>query len=215
MGQDSNQSYIAFAGSTRLATGDLQQVAMEARALIERSGHDMIIIFDANTSHPMDVDFRDPLPQVPGPTRATGAQASKASLHLTTATDTAPATTSEGASPNPTRRSPGRPKLGVVAREVTLFPRHWDWLSRQPGGASATLRRLVEEARRSTADEVRVREARESCYRFMTAMAGNEPGYEEAVRALFAGNCERFQEETAQWPADVRDHARGLAERSC
>ena len=65
------------------------------------------------------------------------------------------------------------------------------------------------------AHEVRVREARESCYRFMTAMAGNEPGYEEAVRALFAGNCERFQEETAQWPADVRDHARGLAERSC
>src|ERR1700739_3037247 len=43
---------------------------------------------------------------------------------------------------------PGRPKLGVVAREVTLLPRHWDWLATQPGGGSVALRKLVGEARR-------------------------------------------------------------------
>ena len=108
-------------------------------------------------------------------------------------------------------RQPGRPKLGVVAREVTLLPRHWDWLNAQPGGASVTLRKLVEEARRATAGEVRVREAREACYRFMSIMAGDAPGYEEALRALYADDRERFESFTEQWPEDVRHHARRLA----
>jgi len=99
----------------------------------------------------------------------------------------------------------------VVAREVTLLPRHWEWLNEQPGGASVTLRRLVEDARRSTAGETLVRRAREACYRFMNAMAGNEPGFEEALRALYAGDAGRFETLTEVWPVDVRDHARRLA----
>ena len=110
--------------------------------------------------------------------------------------------------------SPGRPKLGVVAREVTLLPRHWEWLSEQPGGASVTLRRLVEEARRSTTGESRRRRAQEACYRFMSIMAGDEPGYEEALRALYAGDARRFDGQTEAWPPDVRDHARRLAGES-
>jgi hypothetical protein len=108
-------------------------------------------------------------------------------------------------------RPPGRPKLGVVGREVTLLPRHWEWLATQPGGASVTLRRLVEEARRAGGDEERKRQARDAAYRFMFAVAGNEPGFEEASRALFAGDQSRFEEETERWPADVREHARTLA----
>ena len=104
-------------------------------------------------------------------------------------------------------RGPGRPKLGVVAREITLLPRHWEWLAQQPGGASVAIRRLVEQARRSGEDKDRMRQAREAAYRFMSAMAGNKPHYEDAIRALFAGDPARFEELIAGWPADVRDHA--------
>src|SRR6202046_4506669 len=108
---------------------------------------------------------------------------------------------------------PGRPKLGVVAREITLLPRHWDWLAQQPGGASVAIRKLVEEARRTGEDKNRVRQAREAAYRFMSVLAGNKPRYEDAIRALFAGDPARFKELIAGWPADVRDHTSQLAER--
>ena len=111
-------------------------------------------------------------------------------------------------------RGRGRPKLGVVAREVTLLPRHWDWLATQPGGASAAVRRLVDEARQASVSKDRLRQGKEIAYRFMSAMAGDEPGFEEATRALFGGNASRFLEHTAEWPADVRDHARALARRA-
>jgi len=102
----------------------------------------------------------------------------------------------------------------VVAREVTLLPRHWAWLATQPGGASVALRRLVEEARRTSAERDRVRLAQESTFRFMNALAGNEAGFEEAARALFAGDAVRFAALTERWPADVRAHARRLAARA-
>ncbi|MBI4891229.1 MAG: DUF2239 family protein [Acidobacteria bacterium] len=103
-------------------------------------------------------------------------------------------------------RRPGRPKLGVVPREVTLLPRHWEWLSSQPGGASVALRKLVEEARRANEEKDRVRLAREAAHRFMTVMAGNEPGFEEAMRALFSGDRERFGLMIYGLPDDVQAH---------
>ena len=106
---------------------------------------------------------------------------------------------------------PGRPRLGVVAREVTLLPRHWEWLASQPGGASVTLRKLVEHARVANRGIDRRRSAQEAAYRFLSAMAGNEAGFEEAIRALFGGKPERFDEMVEGWPEDVRDHARKLA----
>ena len=118
-----------------------------------------------------------------------------------------------GAEPAPADapRSVGRPKLGVVAREVTLLPRHWDWLASQPGGASAALRRLVEAARKTSEDRDRRRRATEIAYRFTSAMAGDAPGFEEASRALFAGDRAGFVTHTAAWPPDVRAHALALA----
>ena len=113
---------------------------------------------------------------------------------------------------NPTGR--GRPKLGVVPREVTLLPRHWEWLTRQPGGASVALRKLVEEARRTHAEQDLRRQSQSAAYKFMTAMAGDRPGYEEAVRALFAGKRVRFELEIERWPVDVRSHALKLAAAS-
>lgn len=104
----------------------------------------------------------------------------------------------------PAPKGRGRPKLGVVPREVTLLPRHWEWLAKQPGGASVALRKLVEAAQRDPREEARA--GREAAYSFLTVMAGHRAGYEEAMRALFAGDREAFDRETAGWPADVLEH---------
>ena len=108
-------------------------------------------------------------------------------------------------------RGPGRPKLGVIAREVTLLPRHWDWLNEQPGGASVALRKLVEDARRNRAGINRVRAAQESVYKFLSALAGNESGFEEALRALYRGDQKRFDSLIKSWPGDIPAYARRLA----
>ncbi|HZJ02412.1 MAG TPA: DUF2239 family protein, partial [Thermoleophilia bacterium] len=100
---------------------------------------------------------------------------------------------------------------GVVGREVTLLPRHWEWLNAQPGGASVALRKLVEQARRANEGKDRVRRSQEGAFRFMSAMAGNEPGFEEATRALFAGDRQRFEHHSESWSVDLRDYARALA----
>jgi hypothetical protein len=113
--------------------------------------------------------------------------------------------------PQPAARGRGRPKLGVIPREVTLLPQHWDWLARQPGGASAALRRMIDQARRADAGRTEARAAREAAWRFLHAMAGDLPGFEEACRALFAGDRDAFRARTAAWPADVRAHGETMA----
>jgi hypothetical protein len=114
------------------------------------------------------------------------------------------------AAPVASKPARGRPRLGVTAREVTLLPRHWDWLAMQPGGASAALRRLVDQARRETVDADARRQAQEVTYRVMTTLAGDLPGYEEATRALFANDRPRFDQLTASWPKDIGDYVREL-----
>ena len=190
-------AYIAFEGDRRIAAGDLREVARAAKEVLARRKDAAILVFDGVTSGPIDIDFRGSvadvqarLPEIAG----------------------APVTVEDAAPSAP--RGPGRPKLGVVAREVTLLPRHWDWLAQQPGGASVALRKLVEAARRSGEDGDRVRRAQEAAYRFMSAMAGDKPHYEDAIRALFANDPARFEKLIAAWPADVRVHALTLAERA-
>jgi len=114
--------------------------------------------------------------------------------------------------PGEAPKGPGRPKLGVVAREVTLLPRHWAWLASQPGGASVALRKLVEAAQKDPKEQARA--AREAAYRFMSVMAGHRPNFEEASRALFAGDRAGVEARSADWPADIRDHLLQLMEPS-
>ncbi|MBM3462495.1 MAG: DUF2239 family protein [Armatimonadetes bacterium] len=175
----------AFEGARRIASGALADVALQTKPVVDREGPDPILIFDDSTGRPVEVDFRGTVEDV------------RARLQPPS---------------EPERRGPGRPRLGVVAREVTLLPRHWEWLNSQPGGASVALRKLVEEARRANQGKDRLRQSQEAAYRFMSAMAGNLPGFEEASRALFAGNAACFGEQTAGWPADIRDYAARLAE---
>jgi hypothetical protein len=183
---------IAFQGNRRIGSGPLRDIAVIAKPLLDQ-GDATLLIFEATTSHLIDIDIRGSLDDV-------------------LARLPAPPVAAVEPEPEPeTVRGPGRPKLGVVAREVTLLPRHWDWLAEQRGGASVALRRLVDEARRANKDKDRIRHAEEAVYRFIAALAENKPDYEEAVRALFAHDAAKFERFTAQWPADVRDHARQLA----
>jgi hypothetical protein len=190
MTSNDKRACIAFDGHRRIASGGLASVALAAKHAIDGGVTGPVLIFDDHSGRAIDVDFRGTDDEV------------LARLPAAEETDA------------PVARGPGRPKLGVVAREITLLPRHWDWLSEQPGGASATLRRLVEEARRANGGRDRSRQASEAVDRFMLAMAGNLPDYEEASRAFWRKQRERFLELTDAWPADVREHVQRLVERA-
>jgi hypothetical protein len=182
--------FTAFDGHRRLASGPLHEAALAVKRAADSGAAGPLLVFDDTTGRVVDVD-----------TRGTEAEV--------VARLSGEALAPEPAEAEPRRR--GRPKLGVVAREVTLLPRHWDWLAAQPGGASVALRKLVEEARRGSAGTDRRRGARDAAYRFMSAMAGDLPRFEEAARALFADDRQRFGALVAAWPVDVRDHAVTLA----
>lgn len=183
MAPPANTPCIAFEGFRLIASGDLVDVVSEAKKVLDRGERAPILIFDGTTSEQVEVDFRGSPEEV------------RQRL---------------GSAPEP--RGRGRPKLGVVAREITLLPRHWDWLNQQPGGASVALRRLVDEARRTNVGRDRTRQAQDAAYRFMATMAGNYPGFEEAIRSLYSGNRARFDQVVENWPADVRDHVEELAD---
>jgi hypothetical protein len=194
MSDTSRPHFTAFVGPMRLAAGPLAEVAIAVMQASRRPASPPIIIFSDATGQPIDLDLRgterDVIARLPKPASPPDAEAEEAS-----------------AGP----RGRGRPKLGVVAREVTLLPRHWEWLGAQPGGASVALRKLVEEARRTNGDADRVRAARDAAYRFMSVMAGNLAGFEEASRALFADDRRRLVGLVAGWPDDIRDHVVKLA----
>ncbi|WP_186294246.1 DUF2239 family protein [Bradyrhizobium guangdongense] len=184
-------TFTAFAGQRRLASGPLTEVALAVKRAQAR-GSDPIIIFTDATGRPVDFDLR-------GDEREVVARLAKL----------APPPAAETPPSEP--RGRGRPKLGVVAREVTLLPRHWEWLNAQPGGASVALRKLVDDARRVSGDKDRERGARDAAYHFMSTMAGNLGNFEEASRALFADDRRRFTGLIADWPTDIRDHIVKLA----
>ncbi|WP_312148133.1 DUF2239 family protein [Brevundimonas sp.] len=177
-------SCTAFAGDRLIASGSPAVVASAAKAAHDNG--ERVLVFDDADARVVEFDLRG---------------------DLATVLARLPSEPVE-------KRGPGRPRLGVTAREVTLLPRHWDWLASQPGGASVAMRKLVETAMRDGEGPDRVRRSREAAYRFMTAMAGDQPAYEEATRMLFAGDWVAFDAAIEAWPSDVRDYARRLAEES-
>lgn len=179
----------AFHNRQLLATGELPAVALQVKHLLEKTPEAAVLVFGDHDGRVIDLDLRgsdeDMVARLPSPALAeTGEQAA---------------------------RGPGRPKLGVVAREVTLLPRHWEWLAAQPGGASVVLRKLVEDARRANPGAEQRRQAQEAAYRFMSAMAGDEAGFEDASRALFAADEQAFIQAQNSWPQDIRHHVHQLA----
>jgi hypothetical protein len=172
-----HRTHAAFVGDTRLRWGPLTDVLAAAKLALDAGEKRPVLIFETASGRQVDFDFRGALDDV-----------------------------LERAKPKATPRAPGRPRLGVESREVTLLPRHWSWLQGQPNGASAALRWLVEEASRRDQTDDHVRRTREAVYRLMSALAGDRPGFEEAARALFAGDSQRLAAIVEPWPADIRDH---------
>jgi hypothetical protein len=189
MTQHQLQTFTAFEGPQRLASGPLHEVALAVKRAEQRDAGGIAIFSDA-TGRAIDLDLRGSDDEI------------VARLPITP----------DPPEPAPSEpRGRGRPKLGVVAREVTLLPRHWEWLNAQPGGASVSLRKLVEVARHANGDKDRGRAARDAAYHFMSAMAGDLPNFEEASRALFADDRLRLAGLIAAWPGDIRDHVVRLA----
>lgn len=192
--------FIAFEGSRRIATGSLEQVALKCKQAIDARPHARLTVFNQASSELVDFDLRGTPEQI---LKRLGTAPGSATAERSAATpDAARADLPAG---------PGRPRLGVVSREVTLLPRHWQWLNSQPGGASVALRKLVDQARRSNLSRDAVRASQEAAYRFMSTMAGNRPGFEEAARALFAADRDGFLTLSSVWPSDIRNHLEHLA----
>lgn len=190
-------AYTAFKEHRHLASGSLASVALAVKRACEHGSIELVHIFDNTTGRTTDIDLRGTDEEIV----ARFAQAAK----------DAPRMCESGGEIEPKEeRGRGRPKLGVIAREVTLLPRHWDWLAAQPGGASVTLRKLVEDAHRTNGQRHSRRIAQERGYHFMSAIAGDFAGFEESTRALFADDLKRFNDLTASWPSDIRDHAVAL-----
>lgn len=198
MSHELTHSFTCFDGHRRVDTGSLQSIALVLKKLMAAGTVNPVLVFDNGTGRTIDLDIRgsdkEVLARLPviatandsGPTGADGAESAESPSEA---------------------RGRGRPKLGVVPREVTLLPRHWEWLGEQPGGASVMLRKLVEEARRAGSEKDRQRKAGERAYHFMQAIAGDLPGFEEATRALFAREPDKFAALIGGWPADIRAHA--------
>ncbi|MCW3059185.1 MAG: hypothetical protein JWQ02_1006 [Capsulimonas sp.] len=179
-----------------MSHGSLVDAAIAAkRALDQQSGH-MVLIFDAVSGEQIDLNLQGTIEDVLARLQSP-------------ASDAVPADDLSDEAP----RTPGRPKLGVVPREVTLLPRHWDWLAGQSGGASVTLRKLVEKEMRASRKQDHARQLRDAAYRFMSAIAGNEVGFEEALRALFVANRIGFHATVQNWPDDIREHVQHLADQ--
>lgn len=185
--------HTAFVGDRLIARGALSDVAHKLASLGDDAPP---LVFHDGSGRVVDLDLRG------GPDSAAARYAEGA----------AASSDEPGGVPAAAARGRGRPRLGVVAREVTLLPRHWEWLAAQPGGASQVLRRLVEEARRADETRGRPRAARDAAYRVMAVLAGDRQGFEEASRALFAGDGDRFAELAGEWPADIAAYLSGLAE---
>jgi hypothetical protein len=186
-------TWLAFEADHCLAFGAPREVVRAIRERLDRGQDASILVFDGANGRPIDLILRGSLAEI------------EAQI---------PPLAAAGPSDAELPRGPGRPRLGVVAREVTLLPRHWEWLARQPGGASVSLRRLVDAARRDGEAANRIREAREAAYRLIAAIAGDRPNYEEAIRALFAGDQAGFEDRISGWPTDIREHCARMARPS-
>ncbi|VVD61177.1 hypothetical protein PAQ31011_00104 [Pandoraea aquatica] len=181
--------YTVFRDKRRIASGSLADAAIAFAQAMLADPNASVLIFDNLTGDTRDVDVR-------------GSAADIRARYPAPVADSADTSPESDDAP----KGRGRPKLGVVAREVTLLPRHWDWLAEQRGGASVALRKLIDEARRANAERDMQRRAQERSYSFMSTMAGDLPHFEEASRALFANDLDALAQRIVEWPKDVRTH---------
>jgi hypothetical protein len=180
---DSSNTYTAFENSQLLAQGSLSEVVLKTKKRIGKSDNSSVLIFSDSTGKTMDFNF----------------QGSERDVLKRLELYTSPESKSD-------QSGPGRPKLGVISREVSLLPRHWEWLATQSGGASAVIRGLIEEAIKKSSSNPSIKQVQERAYRIMSVLAGDLAGYEESLRSLYKRDKKAFLLHTQSWPRDVRAH---------
>lgn len=180
---NTKETYTVFEKHSLLFRGTLREVVLKVKKHLGKEANSLVLIFSDTTGKTMDVNFQGNEKEV------------LKRLEVYFAQDEEKDTV-----------GPGRPKLGVISREVSLLPRHWEWLANQPGGASSALRKLVDEAKGNPASASNVKQLQERAYRFMSVVAGDLAGYEGALRALYRGDHKNFSLHIREWPKDVKAH---------
>jgi uncharacterized protein len=183
---DAQGTYTAFEGATQVYRGTFQEVVLKVKERLGRAQNSSVLIFSDSTGKTMEFNFHGSVKDV----------LKRLEIYVTKE-ESGPVT------------GPGRPKLGVISREISLLPRHWEWLASQPDGTSATIRKLIEEAKKRS--HISIKQVQERAYRFMSVIAGDMQGYEEALRALYKADHKNFLLNIQDWPADVRTHAIEMA----
>ncbi len=183
---DTQETYTAFEGATQVHRGPFEEVVLKVKEQLGRAENSSMLIFSDSTGKTMDFNFHGSVKDV----------LKRLEIYVTKE-ESGPVT------------GPGRPKLGVISREVSLLPRHWEWLASQPDGTSASIRKLIEEAKKRS--HISIKQVQERAYRFMSVIAGDMQGYEEALRALYKADHKNFLRNIQDWPADVRTHAIEMA----
>jgi uncharacterized protein len=184
-------TFTSFAGQRLLASGDAKRMLLQTKEYLDAGGRESILIFDDQTGAQTEFDLDGTPEEVLAKAAADPALVPKFA-------------------PGSLPPRPGRPRLGVVSKEVSLLPRHWAWLERQPSGASAALRRLVEAASKTGRAQELARRARDAAGKFMWNMAGDLANFEEATRALYAKDAARLHALIGGWPQDIRGHTARL-----
>lgn len=186
-------TYAAFKKEKLIAEGDLKKVILKTKRELMRSPESAILIFSNETGKTMDFNFQGSENEV----------LSRLEVFLEPKIEI-----------DPKEKKVGRPSLGVISREVSLLPKHWEWLACQSGGASAEIRRLVEKAMKQTQAASTVKMAQEKTFRFLNTIAGNFPNFEEAIRSLYRRDLNAFEQIIKFWPVDIKDHALHLSKHA-
>jgi hypothetical protein len=182
---NTSNTYTAFNNTDLFHQGDLSEVVLKIKDHIGKAENTTITVFSDATGKTIDFNFQGTKKDVQ---KRLDVFVSESSLTNTIT-------------------GPGRPKLGVISREISLLPTHWEWLSTQPGGASAILRRLVDEARKKSLNTPSIKSIQEKTHRFISAIAGDLEGYEEVLRAMYRKDEDQFLIHMSSWPNDLKTHA--------
>ncbi|MBN21814.1 MAG: hypothetical protein CL678_11090 [Bdellovibrionaceae bacterium] len=182
-----NHFYSAFDDKTLLVQGELDDVVIHIKKHLGKSENSSILIFSDSTGATIDFNFQGTKQDV----------LKRLDMFRSPKQKSIPS-------------GPGRPRLGVISREISLLPRHWEWLATQSGGASATLRRLVEEAQKKSSQQVSTKQIQERVYKVMSVLAGDLQGYEEALRALYKKDRKTFFSQIEIWPKDIKKYLKKI-----
>lgn len=185
---DKIETYTAFDNTSIIAHGSLRDVILKTKKILGKSENSSFLIFSDSTGKTIDFNFQGTEKEI----------LKRLEIFVSNSDEKIELA------------RPGRPKLGVISREISLLPRHWEWLATQSSGASSSIRNLIEDAIKKSTSKVSLKQQQEKVYRVMTTLAGDLDGYEEAIRSLYKRDRESFIKFTKGWSKDLRSYLEKL-----